>query len=246
MSKISVVTVCYNAETSIEETIKSVLAQTYTDIEYIVIDGASTDNTMGVINRFSHCNYLRIVSEPDNGLYNAMNKAIRMAQGDYIIFLNSGDVFCDKGVLLDIAPYLSTDIVYGNVRRKKYNGDVIEKYPGKRRVLWLLLQGKMVSHQVIFTRTEIMRKYGFDESYTITADFDFLTRAVRDRCSLQYVDRDVSVMENRWGISAQKENIDIMRAEDDRSLKTNFPFLYSLIILPKMIVRLIMRIIIPE
>lgn len=246
MSKISVVTVCYNAETSIEETIKSVLAQTYTDIEYIVIDGASTDNTMGVINRFSHCNYLRIVSEPDSGLYNAMNKAIRMAQGDYIIFLNSGDVFCDKGVLLDIAPYLSTDIVYGNVRRKKYNGDVIEKYPGKRRVLWLLLQGKMVSHQVIFTRTEIMRKYGFDESYTITADFDFLTRAVRDRCSLQYVDRDVSVMENRWGISAQKENIDIMRAEDDRSLKTNFPFLYSLIILPKMIVRLIMRIIIPE
>lgn len=246
MSKISVVTVCYNAETSIEETIKSVLAQTYTDIEYIVIDGASTDNTMGVINRFSHCNYLRIVSEPDNGLYNAMNKAIRMAKGDYIIFLNSGDVFCDKGVLLDIAPYLSTDIVYGNVRRKKYNGDVIEKYPGKRRVLWLLLQGKMVSHQVIFTRTEIMRKYGFDESYTITADFDFLTRAVRDRCSLQYVDRDVSVMENRWGISAQKENIDIMRAEDDRSLKTNFPFLYSLIILPKMIVRLIMRIIIPE
>ena len=89
MSKISVVTVCYNAETSIEETIKSVLAQTYTDIEYIVIDGASTDNTMGVINRFSHCNYLRIVSEPDNGLYNAMNKAIRMAKGDYIIFLNS-------------------------------------------------------------------------------------------------------------------------------------------------------------
>lgn len=246
MSKISVVTVCYNAEESIEETMKSVFSQTYSDIEYIVIDGASTDNTLGVINRFSDYSFLKIVSEPDSGLYNAMNKAIRMAQGDYIIFLNSGDVFCDKGVLLDIAPYLSTDIVYGNVRRKKYNGDVIEKYPGKRRVLWLLLQGKMVSHQVIFTRTEIMRKYGFDESYTITADFDFLTRAVRDRCSLQYVDRDVSVMENRWGISAQKENIDIMRAEDDRSLKTNFPFLYSLIILPKMIVRLIMRIIIPE
>lgn len=246
MSKISVVTVCYNAEESIEETMKSVFSQTYSDIEYIVIDGASTDNTLGVINRFSDYSFLKIVSEPDSGLYNAMNKAIRMAQGDYIIFLNSGDVFCDKGVLLDIAPYLSTDIVYGNVRRKKYNGDVIEKYPGKRRVLWLLLQGKMVSHQVIFTRTEIMRKYGFDESYTITADFDFLARAVRDGCSLQYVDRDVSVMENRWGISAKKENIAIMRAEDDRSLKTNFPFLYYLIILPKMIVRLIMRIIIPE
>ena len=64
MSKISVVTVCYNAETSIEETMKSVISQTYNDIEYIVIDGASTDNTLGVINRFSYCNYLRIVSEP--------------------------------------------------------------------------------------------------------------------------------------------------------------------------------------
>ena len=96
MSKISVVTVCYNAEESIEETMKSVFSQTYSDIEYIVIDGASTDNTLGVINRFSDYSFLKIVSEPDSGLYNAMNKAIRMAQGDYIIFLNSGDMFCDS------------------------------------------------------------------------------------------------------------------------------------------------------
>ena len=175
-----------------------------------------------------------------------MNKATRMAQGYYIIFLNSGDVFCDKDVLLNIAPHLSTDIVYGNVCRKTHNGDVIEKYPGKRRVLYLLLQGRMVSHQVIFTRTEIMKEYGFDESYTITADFDFLARVVRDGCSLQYVDRDVSVMENRWGISAQKENIETMRAEDDRSLRKNFPFLYYLVIVPKIVVRLIMRIRIAE
>lgn len=246
MSKISVVTVCYNAEASIEETMKSVFSQTYSDIEYIVIDGASTDNTLGVINRFSDYSFLKIVSEPDSGLYNAMNKAIRLAQGEYIIFLNSGDVFCDKDVLINIAPHLSADIVYGNVCRKTHCGNVIEKYPGKRRVLWLLLQGKMVSHQVIFTRTEIMQKYGFDESYTITADFDFLTRAVRDGCSLKYVDRDVSIMENRWGISAQKENIEIMRAEDDRSLKMNFPFLYYLVIVPKMIVRKIKRVRIPE
>ena len=246
MSKISVVTVCYNAEESIEETMKSVFSQTYSDIEYIVIDGASTDNTLGVINRFSDYSFLKIVSEPDSGLYNAMNKATRMAQGDYIIFLNSGDVFCDKDVLLNIAPHLSTDIVYGNVCRKTHNGDVIEKYPGKLRVLYLLLQGRMVSHQVIFTRTEIMKEYGFDESYTITADFDFLARVVRDGCSLQYVDRDVSVMENRWGISAQKENIETMRAEDDRSLRKNFPFLYYLVIVPKIVVRLIMRIRIAE
>ena len=141
-----------------------------------------------------------------------------------------------------MAPHLLSDIVYGNVWRKTHTGDVLEKYPGKHRMLWLLLQGRMVSHQVIFTRTEIMKKYGFDESYTITADYDFLVRAIKDRCSLCYVDRDVSVMENRWGISAKKENIETMRSEDDRSLKTYLPFWFYLVIGPKKIVRLIERI----
>ena len=223
---ITIVTVCFNSEDTIEETMQSVMGQTYSDKEYLIIDGCSTDQTMGIIRKYSDCDYLRVVSERDNGLYDAMNKSLRLAKGDYVIFLNSGDVFCDEKVLEDMAPYLTADIVFGNVVRRKHTGDVVEKYPGKYKLFWLLLQGKMVSHQVLFTRTDIMRKYGFDESYKITADFNFLVRAVHDKCSRRYVDRNVSVMENREGISARPENLNIMRAEDDRSLKEYFPFLY--------------------
>ena len=223
---ITIVTVCFNVEDTIEETMQSVMGQTYSDKEYLIIDGSSTDQTMNIIGKYSDCDYLRVVSEPDNGLYDAMNKSLCLAKGDYVIFLNSGDVFCDEKVLEDMAPHLTADIVYGNVIRKKHTGDVVEKYPGKYKLFWLLLQGKMVSHQVLFTRTDIMRKYGFDESYKITADFNFLVRAVHDKCSQCYVDRNVSVMENREGISARPENLDIMRAEDDRSLKEYFPFWY--------------------
>ena len=223
---ITIVTVCFNVEDTIEETMQSVMGQTYSDKEYIIIDGSSTDQTMNIIGKYSDCDYLRVVSEPDNGLYDAMNKSLCLAKGDYVIFLNSGDVFCDEKVLEDMAPHLTADIVYGNVIRKKHTGYVVEKYPGKYKLFWLLLQGKMVSHQVLFTKTDIMRKYGFDESYKITADFNFLVRAVQDKCSQCYVDRNVSVMENREGISARPENLDIMRAEDDRSLKEYFPIWY--------------------
>lgn len=226
---ITIVTVCFNSEDTIEETMKSVLNQTYQDKEYLIIDGNSTDHTMGIVNRFKDYDCIRIISEPDDGLYDAMNKSLYIANGDYILFLNSGDVFCDEKVLADMAPYLNENIVYGNVIRKTYTGDKVEKYPGKNKLLRLLLQGKMVSHQVIFTQTDIMRKYGFDETYRITADFNFLVRAVHDKCSLRYVDRNVSVMENREGISARPENLNIMRAEDDRSLKEWFPCWYYIL-----------------
>lgn len=223
---ITIVTVCFNSEDTIEETMQSVMKQTYSDKEYLIIDGSSTDQTMNIVGKYKDCDYLRVVSEPDRGLYDAMNKSLRLAKGDYIIFLNSGDVFCDEKVLEDMAPQMTADIVYGNVIRRKHTGDVVEKYPGKYKLFWLLLQGKMVSHQVLFTQIDIMRKYGFDESYKITADFNFLVRAVHDKCSQRYVDRNVSVVENREGISARPENLDIMRAEDDRSLKVYFPLWY--------------------
>ena len=234
---ITIVTVCFNSESIIEETMQSVFAQTYSDKEYIIIDGKSTDCTMDIINKYKDCEYLKVVSEPDRGLYDAMNKSLTLAKGEYILFLNSGDIFCDEKVFSDMAPCLTEDIVYGNVIRKTHQGDKVEKYPGKYKLFWLLLQGKMVSHQVIFTRTDIMRKYQFDEAYKITADFNFLVRAVHDQCSLRYVERNVSVMENREGISARPENLDIMRTEDDRSLREYFPVWYYLLKPIKYIVR---------
>lgn len=101
MALLSIITVTYNCEQSIERTIKSVISQTYKDIEYIIVDGKSVDNTLKIIDGFSH-SISCVVSEPDRGIYDAMNKAVKLAHGEWIIFMNSGDVFCDENVLKNI------------------------------------------------------------------------------------------------------------------------------------------------
>ena len=116
MLKISVVTVCYNAAVSIEQTMLSVLGQSYPDIEYIVIDGGSTDGTVDIIKKYAD-RLAYWVSEPDKGIYDAMNKGIAAATGSYINFMNSGDSFYDNRVVEAVVPYLSSDmkaVIYGN------------------------------------------------------------------------------------------------------------------------------------
>jgi glycosyltransferase involved in cell wall biosynthesis len=239
--KITIATVCYNAQQTIENTIKSVINQTYSDIEYLIIDGKSTDKTLDIIDKYAGDSRIRLVSEEDTGLYNAMNKAIKICTGDYIIYMNSGDVFHDYRVIEEMMPYMDADIVYGNVVRIKSDGRHLEKYHGKYTVMRLLLTGMMMCHQAMFTRIDIMRKYGFDENYSITADYDFVVRAKKDKCKMKYIDRNVAIVDNIEGISSQVRNNDIMRMEDDRSLKANFPVWYYIIKIPKGIVRLIKR-----
>ena len=125
--KITVVTVCYQAENTIEETIQSVLSQEYQDMEYLIIDGKSTDRTMEIVRQHADDSRMRVISEKDTGLYNAMNKGSKEANGEYIIFLNSGDFFADKRVLTDMAPYLTKDIVFGNVIRRFKDREILEK-----------------------------------------------------------------------------------------------------------------------
>ena len=105
----------------------------------------------------------------------------------------------------------------------------------------LLLSGRMMSHQSLFTRTEVMRRLRFDEQYRICADYDFVVRAKRQKCSVRYVDRTVSIVENVAGLSSRVNNYDLMRKEDDRSLKNSYPLFYYLIKLPKGFVRCIKR-----
>ena len=124
MTKVTVVTVCFNCEDTIEKTIISVIRQTYSEIEYIIVDGASSDMTMEVINKYSIDERIIVISEPDNGLYEAMNKAVDKASGDYIVFMNSGDVFASYSAISDISKFLngSNELVYGNVIRLKPRG----------------------------------------------------------------------------------------------------------------------------
>ena len=112
--KYSIITVNFNNKEGLRKTIESVIHQSFCDFEYIVIDGGSTDGSMDIIKEYeSHINYW--VSEPDKGIYNAMNKGILKAQGDYINFMNSGDCLYDNNVLNNTLPYLTADIVYGRL-----------------------------------------------------------------------------------------------------------------------------------
>lgn len=237
--KITVVTVCLNAEKTIETTMLSILGQTFQDIEYLIIDGKSSDRTLDIVNRYINDKRVHLFSEKDSGLYNAMNKAIELCTGDYIIFMNSGDVFCDNKVIEDMLPHLQEDrdLVYGNVIRKTLNGNKLEKYHGRNKLMFLLLMGKMMSHQALFTKSDIMRQYMFDEQYKITADYDFIVRAKKNKCNIAYIDRTVCIMDNIEGISAQDSNYDLMRKEDDRSLRKNMPFIFYILYIPKAIYR---------
>lgn len=239
--KITVVTVCLNAQETIEATMLSVLGQTFQDIEYLIIDGKSSDETLDIVNKYIYDKRMRVVSEKDSGLYSAMNKAIGLCTGDYIIFMNSGDVFYDDKVIEDMLPHLQVgqDLVYGNVIRKTLKGDVLETYHGRYKLMALLLMGRMMSHQTLFTKTEVMRRYMFDESYKICADYDFIVRAKKDKRSMAYIDKTVCVMDNTVGISSQVSNMEQMRREDDRSLKKNFSFFFYILFIPKTIYRYI-------
>lgn len=240
--KITVVTVCLNTADTIAATIESVLGQTYENMEYLVIDGLSTDGTEEIIRRYEDDPRIRILSEQDSGLYNAMNKGLDLCSGQYILYMNSGDLFHDENVVTDMAPYLEADLVYGNTVRRRASGDQLEKYHGRHKLMWLLLSGRMMSHQSLFVRTGVMRKFRFDERYQICADYDFVVRAKRNRCSIRYIDRTISIVNNTEGISSQPENYERMRAEDDRSLRENYACLYYLIKIPKGLVRSVRRI----
>lgn len=240
--KISVVTVCFNAENTIRATIESVINQDYDDYEYVIMDGSSSDGTTDVIKEYNGHEHLTWYSEPDNGLYDAMNKSLDRISGDYVIFMNSGDLFHDNNVLKDVANKLDHDIVYGDALKRCKNGDHTESYMGTHiERMKMMLCGAFFCHQSQFTRSEVMRKYRFREDHKITADYDFIVRALANKCTFSHVNRVICSFDNDGGISADKNNYRQMIREDDSSIRECFPFLYYATIIPKTLFRLIFR-----
>jgi glycosyltransferase len=182
---ISLITTCYNRASTIESAIQSVLSQSYGDVEYIIIDGASSDGSLEIINRYAG-RVAHIVSEPDSGMYEAINKGIRLATGDIIGLLHSDDVFYSPTVLSKIADTFGqthADIVYGNgIFVDPDNPDKIVRnwisgtyQPEKVKQGWLPL------HPTVYVRREIFSQCGlYDESYKIAADSDMLVRLLYD------------------------------------------------------------------
>lgn len=177
--KFSIITVCLNAKTVIRPTIESVLQQDYGNFEYIIVDGVSTDGTLEIIREYAQRD-LRIqwCSEPDNGVFNAMNKGIKRAAGEYLLFLNAGDEFHDSKVLSRAAKMAEgADILIGNLAFKTENGLDVRVYSAGRKLSENLRKGENVCHQVIFASRECV-KDGFDERFTTCADYDWLCRQV--------------------------------------------------------------------
>lgn len=168
--KITVVTIAFNCVKDIEITLKSVVSQTYKNIEYIVIDGASSDGTLDIINKYSD-KISYIVSEPDNGIYDAMNKGLKLATGDWIIFMNAGDSFADNDVISDIRFQDNLVCIYGNAIYLRENG---EEYKIAKEPDYIRWRNMPTTHQAFFLRTDDAKSIGFDMSYKYDADYNMI------------------------------------------------------------------------
>jgi acetyltransferase-like isoleucine patch superfamily enzyme len=178
MISVSVVTVVFNGESSIESTIKSVINQTYQHIEYIIVDGASTDGTVEIIEKFRD-KVAVFISEKDKGIYDAMNKGIKAATGEWVIFLNSGDKFYSENVVSqifvdNISLIKNADFIYGRSKMLYENGMQVEAIaPHQFNELW---KGPTFRHGALFSKTSIIKTnlFDLDESLKVAADFDFI------------------------------------------------------------------------
>jgi glycosyltransferase len=180
--KVSIVTVVYNNERTIEDAINSVLNQSYKNVEYIIIDGNSSDGTLSIVNRYQD-RISRIVSEPDKGIYDAMNKGIGFATGDVIGILNSDDLYADDNVISDVAQCFqdnkSVDILYGDLVYVKATdtNKVVRKWNSLPYGKSYFERGNVPPHPTMFLKSKVYNESGrFDIQYKLAADYEFMLR----------------------------------------------------------------------
>lgn len=181
--KFSVITITYNAESTVECTLQSVCSQTYPHIEYIIIDGKSTDRTLELVEKYES-RITTVVSERDKGLYDAMNKGIDRATGDYLCFLNAGDTFHSETALSDLVATLPEgalpDVVYGETALVDAGRNFLRmrRLSAPEHLTWRSFQkGMLVCHQAFFARRELAEHY--DTAYRFSADFDWCIRIMK-------------------------------------------------------------------
>lgn len=236
--KFSIVTAVRNAKDTLPLTIASVREQTFKDVEYIIIDGASSDGTVDVIQAHTAC-IAKWISEPDAGIYDAMNKGVRLATGDVIAFLNADDVYVSDGLLEQIAELMSSqnlDAVYGDVVYVCASSpdQIRRRYRSGRFSPALLRWGIMPAHPSLFLRRQVFEKFGeFRPDYRISGDFEFIARVFSDPAlKFQYVP-EVFVRMNLGGISTSgwRNNMlatrEVLRACRENSIATNWLMIMS-------------------
>jgi len=235
--KVSIITVSKNSKDTIAETIHSVLNQSYTNIEYIIVDGASADGTIEVIEKYKdHISH--ILSEEDSGIYDAMNKGIRMASGDIVGILNSDDVFYSNDIVEKLVQEFVTnniDAVYGDVQFiDPINKKVIRYYSSKKFNLNKFQYGIMPAHPSFYAKRELFEKFGcYKTDYQIAADFELLLRFMYvNKIKTRYLNHPIVSMRT-GGVSTKNLysnyllNKEIKRACTVNGLKTNYIKIYS-------------------
>ena len=237
--KISIITVCYNSEDTIQDTIKSVLTQTYPNIEYIIVDGASNDATLSIINSYKS-KISKLVSEPDKGIYDAMNKGVQLSTGDIIGILNSDDFFEDDNVVEAIAQSFEqrpeSDLIFGDVVfvNPKRLDKIIRHYSASHFKTWKLRFGWMPPHPATFIRYTAYQKTGFYSlDYKIASDYELFIRLLMvNHFKFSYLNK-VLVRMRSGGVSTSgfKSNIflnkEIIKACRTNGIYTNIFFVLT-------------------
>ena len=217
--KLSIITVNFNDAEGLERTIKSVISQSFHDYEFIIIDGGSTDGSVGVIKQYErYIDYW--VSEPDGGVYSGMNKGVARAHGLYCNFMNSGDSFYDNMTLEKIFQTKHSEDIFVGDAIFFNDGRLTDSRPLREISLYHLYSGAL-PHQASFIRTSLLKKYPYDEELKIVSDLKFFIQSIiLDNCSFKYIDIIVAKYDNN-GISSKNQMK--MREEKKMVLGQLFP-----------------------
>lgn len=225
--KVSIVTISYNSEATISDTVKSVVTQTHSDLEYIIIDGASKDNTILQLEPFKH-RIAHIVSEKDHGIYDAMNKGVKLATGEIIGVLNSDDLYADQKVLEDVVAVFqkaNVDAVYADleyVQRDNYDA-VTRRWKAGEYKEGQFLKGWMPPHPTFFVKRSVYERYGlFNTQLKSAADYEIMLRFIHKyHINVAYLPRTIVKMRVGGVSNASLRNRIKANIEDRLAWKIN-------------------------
>jgi len=221
--KLTIITINLNNKAGLERTIQSVISQTYKDFEYILIDGGSLDGSVDIIKKYER-NIFCWISEKDFGIYNAQNKGIQKSNGEYCLFMNSGDIFIKSTILAEMISYIDgEDILYGNgfFQIKK---DKLDKFECPDRLTLGFFTLYSLIHPATLIKKSLFDKYGlYNESNKIVSDWEFFIKTtILNTVITKLIPLEISIVEEN-GISRNAENITILREERIKVFTNFFP-----------------------
>lgn len=227
--KVSIITATYNSIISLASCMDSVLSQDYSNIEYLIIDGNSKDSTIAIIQDYQvkHKN-ITLVSEPDMGIYDALNKGLALAKGDIIGFVHSDDMLASTNIISEIVETFKShqsNGVYGDLHYVSKDNDkkIIRRWKSCAFSITLLKKGWMPAHPTLFLKKEVYQKHGFfNLDYKIAADYDFMLRILKDETlNFTYLSKVISIMRVGGASNKSLKNIFLKSKEDYKAIKYN-------------------------